>query len=392
MKIALYAHNGSNNHGCEALVRTICMLFNGADITLYSANPAVDIRYGIDSIVKVEIEGKKPGKADILMNKVLKFLTDNNDYNYRIKAKNIIEDDRDVYLSIGGDNYCYDGYEKYLIYLNKTLKKKGKKTVLWGCSVAPKVLENKEILEDMMRYDLIVARESITYNALLNNGIQNMRLLPDSAFLLEKEKCLLPENFEEGNTVAINISSLYEENFAGNKEKARKSINLLIEHIIENTGYKILFVPHVISDVGTDDYNYMYSFYAKYRDTGRVVIPENYKELNCMNIKYLISKCKLLVAARTHASIAGYSEYVPTLVLGYSIKSKGIAEDLFGTYQNYVLPAQEGVSEHELTNHFIWLDTNKEKIANYLRERIPVYVSILKETDAKELVRSACGL
>ena len=42
----------------------------------------------------------------------------------------------------------------------------------------------------------------------------------------------------------------------------------------------------------------------------------------------LIAQCELLVCCRTHASIAGYSTGVPTLVLGYSVKAEGIAADL----------------------------------------------------------------
>ena len=38
-KIFLYNHGGSENHGCEALVRTVCELFKEEDIILYSEMP-----------------------------------------------------------------------------------------------------------------------------------------------------------------------------------------------------------------------------------------------------------------------------------------------------------------------------------------------------------------
>ena len=47
------------------------------------------------------------------------------------------------------------------------------------------------------------------------------------------------------------------------------------------------------------------------------------------------------MGARTHSTIAAYSSGVPTLVIGYSVKSRGIATDLFGTTEGYVLPVQE---------------------------------------------------
>ena len=46
---------------------------------------------------------------------------------------------------------------------------------------------------------------------------------------------------------------------------------------------------------------------------------------NCMVIKGYISRCELFIGARTHATIAAYSTGVPTLVLGYSVKARGIA-------------------------------------------------------------------
>ena len=55
-----------------------------------------------------------------------------------------------------------------------------------------------------------------------------------------------------------------------------------------------------------------------------------------------------LVAARTHVSIAAYSTFVPTLVIGYSVKARGIARDLFGEEAGHLLPAQELSGEAEL--------------------------------------------
>lgn len=60
---------------------------------------------------------------------------------------------------------------------------------------------------------------------------------------------------------------------------------------------------------------------------------------NAAQLKYVISQCEILICSRTHASIAGYSSGVPTLVLGYSIKSAGIGRDL--KMEHWVLPLEE---------------------------------------------------
>ena len=80
-----------------------------------------------------------------------------------------------------------------------------------------------------------------------------------------------------------------------------------------------------------------------------------------------------MIAARTHASIAAYSSCVPTLVIGYSVKAKGIAKDIFGTYDKYVLPAQSFYKNTELIDSFEWLWKNEDSIRNHLKSFMPEY-------------------
>ena len=72
-------------------------------------------------------------------------------------------------------------------------------------------------------------------------------------------------------------------------------------------------------------------------------------------LKGYISKCSFFVGARTHSTIAAYSSGVPTLVIGYSVKSRGIATDLFGSYENYVLPVQELKEPDEMIKAYKWI-------------------------------------
>ena len=63
-------------------------------------------------------------------------------------------------------------------------------------------------------------------------------------------------------------------------------------------------------------------------DTNRVILLPN--NLTAIQYKGYIARMRFFIGARTHATIAAYSNCVPTMVLGYSIKSRGIAKDLFG--------------------------------------------------------------
>lgn len=75
-------------------------------------------------------------------------------------------------------------------------------------------------------------------------------------------------------------------------------------------------------------------------------------DATCEELKGFISRCRLFVGARTHATIAAYSTCVPTLVAGYSVKARGIAKDLFGSEENYVLPVQSLKNKDDLVKGF----------------------------------------
>ena len=94
---------------------------------------------------------------------------------------------------------------------------------------------------------------------------------------------------------------------------------------------------------------------------------------NCMELKGYIARCRFFVGARTHATIAAYSSCVPTLVVGYSVKSKGIALDLYGTYDKYVLPVQNLTNEDELVNNFKWMLETEKEHKEILSNKIPEY-------------------
>ena len=61
----------------------------------------------------------------------------------------------------------------------------------------------------------------------------------------------------------------------------------------------------------------------------------------------IISKCRFFVVARTHATIAAYSTGVPTIVISYSVKSRGIARDLFGDEKGYAVSWKSLINKDE---------------------------------------------
>ena len=93
----------------------------------------------------------------------------------------------------------------------------------------------------------------------------------------------------------------------------------------------------------------------------------------------------MFIGARTHATIAAYSSCVPTLVVGYSVKARGIARDLFGTEDKYVLPVQKLARREELIEAFEWLKAEEITMAQHLQNIMPAYKA--RAAEAAELIR-----
>lgn len=372
-KIWMYAHGGSGNHGCEAIVRSTCSIVNelSEDLMLISSNPAEDEEYGVNQLCSIKHERLPYCKMSWSFMYAYASLKCKGDYlpmdklNYK-KTIDCIKKG-DIAMSIGGDNYCYADVEKYIM-LHDMMLERGAKTVLWGCSIEPKLLERKEIVADLKRYSLITARETITYNAIRKVN-PNTVLVTDPAFLLQPDCKQNLVQFERGNTVGINLSPMVQqsERVDGITLSCYTS---LIETILNKTDMGIALIPHVIWPSG-DDRILLEQLYEKFRGSGRVVLVQ---DQNCSSLKYVISQCRFFVGARTHATIAAYSSCVPTLVLGYSVKSRGIARDIFGTEENYVLPVQSLQHSDDLARAFQWIQENENEIRYKLERVMPAYV------------------
>ena len=370
----LYAHDGSGNHGCEALVRSTCAILgaNKENVVLMSTRPDEDQKYGLskvctilDKTEKRPLDRTKPAFFKAYYN--LKFKHNYTPIEfYESRVADFVKKG-DIALSIGGDTYCY-GRVMPLIRAHEMYKYGGLKTVYWGCSIEPELLEKPDIAQDIKNFDLITARETTSYEALKKVN-PNTVLVCDSAFLLPTKEVDFPKNITS-DVVGINASPLIEE-YEDGKGVVRENYEKLIEYIIYNTDMCVALIPHVVWEA-VDDRKLLNHFYEKYKYTQRVFLID---DCTCEEIKGYISKCRFFIGARTHATIAAYSSNVPTLVVGYSVKARGIAKDLFGTWENYVLSAQNIKETNELTDAFIWLQKNENDIKNHLSDILPEYKS-----------------
>ena len=370
MKIMMFAHGGCLNRGCEAIARSTSKMIKENINTAYIS--VASLRKESDTALEYVndiFDGSCINESLNIFEKMRVFyelkILKSEDYILKKRYLNTIRKigDFDLFLSIGGDNYCY-GEQEWLYVIDKNIKKKKKKLVLWACSIGEEDISEKKI-KDLCKFDLILARESLTYDVLKSKGLNNVKLLADPAFTMENEELPLPKGWKENDTIGLNFSPLV---LKRNKE-SKSAINQLIEHILSKTQSVIALTPHVMeNDIDNNDYELLKEIYEKYKNNNRVILlPDN---LNAVQYKGYIARMRFFIGARTHATIAAYSNKVPTMVLGYSIKSRGIAKDLFGE-EKLVLGINDISNVEKLTSGFDELLRDENEIITTLEKRIP---------------------
>lgn len=375
-KILLYQHQSSYNHGCEALAYSISKIIKelipDCTITLssYYANEDKEFDFPfIDSIVQNNAwlkRGTVPYFIYQIDKRTFKSKMIQDMFMY-CKTCYELAKENDICIAIGGDNYCYNKGKEHWA-LDRKIKKLGKITMLWGCSIEPDDIPG-ELAEHLSNFDIITARDPITYQALIDHNVRSkIYRCADPAFILPIEECRLPKEWEKGNMIGLNFSPMVMGEMR-DKDTPRKAIDELVRYILKETNQNIVLIPHVRLSFN-DDIDELRIILKKYESTNRVILIDN-KKLNARQLKYIISNCKMFIGARTHATIAAYSTNTPTLSIGYSIKAKGIARDLFGNEEGMTVSIKEIGGSNKLIESFRNIYDHLEENSNHLRKTIP---------------------
>ena len=375
MKYYLPLHIDGNNRGCQAITEATCLILNesSSNIIALSSNLSNDEFLGLGNKVKLQ-EYPKESIIFKIRRKLYKFfhtdiyaqecITYSQKYDkFLLQAKA-----GDVVLSTGGDMLCYSDNE--VIYINDFCQSMGLKSILWGCSIGQENLTPKKV-ETLKKFDYIYVRESLTKNVMHKIGLNNVCCFPDPAFILEPTLFNIPEFLRNKSFVGVNLS-----NFVSSSSVIAndyfQNIKTLFDYIINKTDLNIILIPHVIWD-RQDDRIVCGKIFNLFKQTGRCYLFETEK-YNYTQIRYLISKCRFFIGARTHSVISAYRMCVPTVALGYSIKSRGIAIDL-GLSEETVVDSRRWKSSNDILNAFRYLQDNESQIKEHLQEVIPNYVN-----------------
>lgn len=214
---------------------------------------------------------------------------------------------------------------------------------------------NGERMRALATHHLITAREGITAQVLREHGLSNVVQVSDIAFSLRPSPAVFRA---EGEYVAINLSPLVVRRNRG----ALTAFQALVEKILKETPWSIALVPHVLAAADNDDE------VLKLFNKNNPRVWKVSQGLSASELKYIISKARFCIAARTHACIAAYSSGVPTLAVGYSTKARGIAADI--GQDAFVLDA-DILDAPVLLERFELLLEREEEVKKQLAQVVP---------------------
>jgi polysaccharide pyruvyl transferase WcaK-like protein len=380
-------NSGYANKGCEAIVRgttnILGTLFDKAKF--YSAyfyqDGCTDAFNESDKrIIHLPIKSFNRFSAKWFYYQLTKIVSPQNidTFNY-VYLKPFINESKAV-LMLGGDNYTLDyGHPDKFFSLNRYVQAQNKPVILWGASVGPFSREpeyEKFVITELKKITRIYVRESITYRYLASLGVEeNVRLIADPSYFLEPGIYNLPKEIENviaQGCIGLNLSPLLCRYSGNNLDTWINQAAEIIAFLVEALPFPLLLIPHVVSSNNN-----------KYEDDF-IFLDQVFKRLNCVNgklhllgngltaaeTKWVISRLTAFVGARTHSTLAALSTGVPTISIGYSSKSRGINEDIYG-HTNWVINVKD-LSPNTLAERINELLNLREGIHSDLMATIPL--------------------
>ena len=306
---------------------------------------------------------------------------ENLDVNKTIRSADLI-------IAMGGDVFSSD-YGSLLNHL-KPLKYgilKEVPIVFLAHSIGPfkTADEIKAWKEVALSSSLITVRESATYDYLTEDlGLPEsmVELTADPAFLLTKPSDTTIQKLLEcygisGERPLIGIAASQGiSSFTAIQEKDHfNAWARIIQAIIKNTQAEILLIPHVQGiHVSGDDRILATKLLATNGTANRLRLIGG--DHSASEFKGIISACDMVIAERMHAAIAGLSSGKCTVVVGYSVKARGIIEDLFDNSEigrNILISIEEFTHQKEIYLRILELWDERYVINEYLQKRLPSY-------------------
>ncbi len=352
LRFLLAGNSAYLNRGCEAILRGTCAILRrsfGPRVSFVSAEfswkgQAQEADTESDPAVRhVPISYPRYSKAWWLhqCDRRLGLHTEGKYYFVRREVAGM-----QASLQVGGDNYSLDyGRPHGHFDLDDYLLGKGLPVFIWGASVGPFDADPEfapVAKAHLNKLTGIFVRETRSYDYLRRWGLTApIHLVADPAFALRPEAPAGEVPLLSGpgpGPIGLNFSSLMARYVTGGNVEAWTDwcVEAVIR-IMRARGENILLVPHVFG-APHDDEVFLTEVAARVQRKTGTAIPVTGHELSAAQLKWVISRCSVFVGARTHSTIAAFSSQVPTLSLAYSVKAKGLNQDILGTLDYCIDP------------------------------------------------------
>lgn len=276
----------------------------------------------------------------------------------RVFPGEIIESD--VVIVLGGDVFTesYGGLDalEELLALH-TLRRVTKKPVLLlGQSIGPFTGWRKHIMLNLLKsFDTITCRDPLTYKYLLMNGLQNVYLTSDLAFLpLPKERSPTDIIAKDRKSVVLIPSLLLHQYmpYASYENYVGFWAELALEII--KMGYRVILMPHAFNHLMDDDRLAVGDVEIELRLRGDRESFNDIKIIRELPLpsyarNVVFSEAKIVVTARMHGAISALVRGAVPLNLSYNAKSHALLSFYIGE-ENLVIDVRSVRCINELKN------------------------------------------
>lgn len=295
----------------------------------------------------------------------------------------------DVVVSSWGDAYIssppYHLFRKAFF-----LKRKNVPMILFTSSIGPFNGGIKDYIayQGLKKFDFISVRDIVTYNYLKKYSFKKLKLVHDSAFVLESasdakiDKILSNAGLVENKFIGLNISVLLYNRFKKYNKRYEIIMSEIVNWLKKEFNLPVLLIPHQIFP---DSYQYTKEQYRSSGGDDRYAIEQVMEKLidkkdvyhlsgyySPSELKGVIKHSEIFIGGRMHSVIAAISQCVPSLIMQYSHKASGMMKML--KMDQFVWDISEDQELLKSKIRILWKEKNE--IRTKLKKEMP---SILEE-------------
>ncbi|MCF7763758.1 MAG: polysaccharide pyruvyl transferase family protein [Verrucomicrobia bacterium] len=389
MKIIITGITSFRNHGVEALVTTtidqLRQRLPGSNYLVLDRVPeydatrikSPDVAFAFDNSIR-------PLRASSLRRAVLKASNFvgalSREYQGTLRELR----GAGAVIASGGDVFCSEyGHTSLQSHLEplRTAADAGVPFFIHAQSIGP--FKNEPDTEAFRavarRATHVTVRERMSHRyAIETLGLpaDRVTLTGDPAFLLTRTEAPWRQHFGFGDkspVIALSTSQAICNWMGSDYEDHFKVWCKVIEWLRRELDAHLILIPHVQELSSRNDDRILATDLARhFQFDNHLQIAGG--DFSASDFKGIISQCDMVIAERMHAAIAGLSNGIPTVVIGYSVKAEGILSDLLSPEQvkeSTLIPLQDFLKVPTALKRIESAWTHRETITKTLAGNLP---------------------